>query len=143
VRAIGFLAAVAVAAVAGCDGDDGSRARRSPVPPTAAEHAPRERPPPALRRAACRPEVPNCRAAAGRIAYLERVDPDGDGDAHFVLVSSDGVTAPGITVVDVRPDLRPRPLPRPGDRLSAAGPVFTGSYGQRQIEATEVFVQRR
>ena len=54
-----------------------------------------------------------------------------------------GVTAPGITVVDVRRDLRPRPLPGPGDRLSAAGPVYTGSYGQRQIEAVEVFVQRR
>ena len=75
--------------------------------------------------------------------FVERVDPDGDGDAHFVLASRDGVTAPGITVVDVRRGLRPKPLPAPGDRLSAAGPVFTGSYGQRQIEATEVFVQRR
>ena len=53
------------------------------------------------------------------------------------------MTAPGITVVDVRRGLRPKPLPAHGDRLSAAGPVFTGSYGQRQIEATEVFVQRR
>jgi len=75
--------------------------------------------------------------------FVERVDPDGDGDAHFVLASRDGVTAPGITVVDVRRGLRPKPLPAHGDRLSAAGPVFTGSYGQRQIEATEVFVQRR
>ena len=75
--------------------------------------------------------------------FVERVDPDGDGDAHFVLANRRGVTAPGITVVDVRRDLRPRPLPGPGDRLSAAGPVYTGSYGQRQIEAVEVFVQRR
>lgn len=75
--------------------------------------------------------------------FVERVDPDGDGDAHFVLASREGVTAPGITVVDVRRNLRPEPLPGPGARLSAAGPVFTGSYGQRQIEATEVFVQRR
>ena len=74
--------------------------------------------------------------------FVERVDPDGDGDAHFVLASEDSTTAPGITVVDVRPGLRPRPLPGPGDRLSAAGPVFEGSYGQRQIEAVEVFVQR-
>lgn len=75
--------------------------------------------------------------------FVERVDPDGDGDAHFVLASKDGVTAPGITVVDVRRELRPRPLPGPGDRLSAAGPVFTGSYGQRQIEAVKLFVARR
>jgi len=75
--------------------------------------------------------------------FVERVDPDGDGDAHFVLAGADSVTTPGVTVVDVRRDLRPRPLPGPGDRLSAAGPVFTGSYGQRQIEAVEVFVRRR
>ncbi len=80
--------------------------------------------------------------AGGRIVFVERADPDGDGDAHFVLASRSGVTAPGITVVDVRRDLRPQPLPGPGDRLSAAGPVFTGSYGQSQIEATEVLVQR-
>ncbi len=60
-----------------------------------------------------------------------------------MLASREGLTAPGITVVDVRRDLRPRPLPGPGDRLSAAGPVYTGSYGQRQIEATEVFVRER
>jgi hypothetical protein len=27
--------------------------------------------------------------------------------------------------------------------VSAAGPVFTGSYGQRQIEATELHHERR
>ncbi|HEX2129686.1 MAG TPA: hypothetical protein VHF58_10770 [Solirubrobacterales bacterium] len=73
---------------------------------------------------------------------MERVDPDGDGDAHFVLASDDGVTGPGISVIDVRSDLRPRPLPGPGDRLSAAGPVFTGSYGQRQIQSDVVCVAR-
>ena len=76
------------------------------------------------------------------MAYVERVDPDGDGDAHFVLLDSEGVTAPGITVVDVAAELRPRPLPDPGDTLSAAGPVFPGSYGQRQIEADVIRVTR-
>ena len=36
---------------------------------------------------------------------------------------------------------RPAPAarcPGPGDLLAAAGPVYTGSYGQRQIQATEV-----
>ena len=68
------------------------------------------------------------------------MDPDGDGDAHFVLLDRGGITAPGITVVDVAAGLRPRPLPGPGDELSAAGPVQTGSYGQRQIEADVVLV---
>ena len=73
---------------------------------------------------------------------MERVDPDGDGDAHFVLASRESITGPGISVVDVRRDLRPSPLPGPGDRLSAAGRVQTGSYGQRQIEAVAVRVTR-
>jgi hypothetical protein len=70
------------------------------------------------------------------------VDPDGDGDAHFVLASRQSVTAPGISVIDVRSDLRPHPLPGRGDRLSAAGLVQRGSYGQRQIEAVRVRVAR-
>ena len=82
----------------------------------------------------------NCASASGTILYVERVDPDGDGDAHFVLLSSNGVTAPGITVVDVRRGLRPSRLPGPGDSLSAQGPVFTGSYGQRQIQANAIRV---
>jgi len=116
---------------------------RTPAPPKAAERAPRERPATPLRVPLCPPGLANCQEASGRIVFVERVDPDRDGDAHFVLASKDGVTAPGITVVDVPPDLRPKPLPGPGDRLSAAGPVFTGSYGQRQIEAVELFVARR
>jgi hypothetical protein len=78
--------------------------------------------------------------ASGRIVALERVDPDGDGDAHFVLLSREAITAPGLTVVDVSRHLRPRPLPGPGETLSAAGPVHTGSYGQSQIEAVDIAV---
>ncbi len=77
----------------------------------------------------------------GRVLYVEAVDPDGDGDAHYVLAGG-SVTAPGITVVDVRVGLRPARLPGRGERVSAAGPVYTGSFGQRQIEATEVFHER-
>ncbi|MET0824388.1 MAG: hypothetical protein ABWY79_08530 [Solirubrobacterales bacterium] len=84
------------------------------------------------------PGLENCEAAAGTILYVERVDPDGDGDAHFVLSSPESITAPGLSVLGVRADLRPSPLPGPGDLLAAAGPVYTGSYGQRQIQATEV-----
>jgi hypothetical protein len=78
----------------------------------------------------------------GRVILVEAVDPDGDGDAHYVLAGGD-VTAPGVSVVDVGPHLRPARLPRPGDLVSAAGPVYPGSFGQGQIEAVEVHHQRR
>jgi hypothetical protein len=98
--------------------------------------------PPPLRRATCPADAGNCRSASGRVLYVERVDPDGDGDAHFVLASGQSITAPGISVIDVKRSLRPSPLPGRGDRLSAAGPVYRGSYGQRQIEAVVLHVAR-
>jgi hypothetical protein len=106
----------------------------------AAAPAPADAPAPAP--AQCPAGVPECREATGRIAYVERVDPDGDGDAHFVIVDPQSITLPGLTAIDVRKGLRPRPLPGPGDVISAAGPVQTGSYGQRQIHALELNVAR-
>lgn len=88
--------------------------------------------------ARCPPDLVRCRTAEGVIVFVEKIDSDGDGDAHFVLSSREGITGPGISVIDVRRDLRPDPLPGPGDRISAAGPVYPGSYGQRQIEAVVV-----
>ncbi len=88
----------------------------------------------------CPPGLPSCRGTEGRIAYIERVDPDGDGDAHFVIVDPQGITLPGLTAIDVRKGLRPRPLPGVGALISAAGPVQTGSYGQSQIHALELHV---
>ena len=73
--------------------------------------------------------------------YVERVDPDGDGDAHIVILEWPGVSLPGLTAIDVRKGLRPQPLPGPGDLVSAAGPVQTGSYGQDQIHALELHVE--
>lgn len=90
----------------------------------------------------CPAGVPNCRTTEGRIVYVERVDPDGDGDAHFVVADPQGITLPGLTAIDVRRGLRPEPLPGPGDLISAAGPVQTGSYGQSQIHALELHVGR-
>jgi len=74
------------------------------------------------------------------VLYVERVDPDGGGDAHVVLASRQGITAAGITVVDIESRVRPTRLPRPGDWVGAAGPVYRGSHRQRQIEATELRV---
>ncbi len=88
----------------------------------------------------CPSEMPTCLTTSGRIVYVERVDPDGDGDAHFVVVDRQGITLPGITAIDVRKGLRPHPLPEYGDLISAAGPVQTGSHGQSQIHALELHV---
>ena len=78
----------------------------------------------------------------GTIVYVERVDPDGDGDLHVVVEDRRSITLPGLTAVDVAPELRPPRDPRVGDRASAAGPVQTGSYGQSQIHALEFHVRR-
>ncbi len=106
--------------------------------------APEERPAPeTVAPSHCPPGLPSCRTTAGRIVYVERVDPDGDGDAHFVVTDRQGITLPGLTAIDVRKGLRPHPLPGPGDLISAAGPVQTGSYGQSQIHALELHVAGR
>ena len=129
---------------AGCTGDEDPAA--APEPTVRAQRPPPEHPRaerkrrPKLERATGPAGLPGCRTASGRIIYVERVDPDGDGDAHFVLLSRQGVTSPGISVIDVKQSLRPSPLPGPGDRLSAAGPVETGSYGQSQIAAVVLHV---
>jgi len=142
-----LVAAVAVAAfVLWPRGDDGTerpprgaqRAERTPEPEP--QPSPRERP---LRRPKCRDDVPDCASTSGRIVYVERVDPDGDGDLHVVVTDSRGVTLRGLTSVDVSKDLRPRRDPRVGDRASAMGPVQTGSFGQSQIHALEFHVRRR
>jgi hypothetical protein len=126
----------ALAALAGCASDDGAEpATRTQAARPAVDASPRP-----LR---CPAGSGNCAAAAGRIVYVERVDPDGDGDAHFVIASRESVTGPGISVIDVRRDLRPSPLPEPGDWISATGPVYEGTYGQRQIEAVRIRVRRR
>jgi len=90
---------------------------------------------PAFRDARCPAGAANCESATGRVLFVEARDPDGDGDAHFVIAGEADVTAPGISVLDIRRELRPRPLPGPGDLVSAAGPVYEGSFGQRQIQA--------
>lgn len=96
-----------------------------------------------LPESSCPPDLSNCVVARGRVLYVEKVDPDGDGDAHFVTASSQGVTLPGITIFDVRADLRPDPLPEIGDLVGGAGPVYPGHAGQKQIEVIEFHVAER
>jgi hypothetical protein len=134
-----ILLVAAVFVVAGCDERRGASAEAPRPAPTASAEAPRERA--GVRPARCAGGAANCAAVTGRVIYIEAVDPDGDGDAHYVLAGGN-VTAPGLSVIDVERDLRPRRLPRSGELVSAAGPVFTGSHGQRQIEAVELHQQK-
>jgi hypothetical protein len=132
------LAAAAALALAGCGAGD---PKPAPVakPPAAKKRDGKPRWP---KLPHCPPNAANCAAARGTVIYVEAVDPDGDGDAHFVLTSTQSITAPGVSVIDVAKSLRPHPLPRIGDRVAAAGPVYRGSHGQRQIQATVVRVAR-
>jgi hypothetical protein len=144
-KAVAWVAAIALVTMPGC-GEDGDRVRGSATTRQGADrqmqiskqHRPRT--PETVAPASCPPGLAACRAAKGRIAYVERVDPDGDGDAHFVIADPQGITLPGLTAIDVRKGLRPSPLPEVGDLISAAGPVQTGSYGQSQIHAIELHV---
>ena len=120
--------------VVGCTDEPGGKGAQAPPPePERKASTPRS-----VKPVRCPPSAADCRSATGRVVFLEAVDPDGDGDLHVVLAGEQGITGPGITVVDIAPHLRPRRLPRPGDLVAAAGPVYRGSYGQRQIQAVQV-----
>ena len=127
---------------AGCGGsDDGNRSgATSEAPARSAGQAGEAAGAETVTPSRCPPGLPGCRSAEGRIVYVERVDPDGDGDAHFVIADPQGITLRGLTAIDVRRGLRPDPLPGLGELISAAGPVQTGSYGQSQIHAIELHV---
>jgi hypothetical protein len=112
---------------ASAPGERGAAAAPAPEPTA----RPRQRP---LRVPRCRDGVPHCAAVRGTVVYVERVDPDGDGDLHVVVLGG-SVTAPGTTAIDVAKELRPRRDPRVGDVAAAAGPVQTGHLGQSQIHA--------
>lgn len=137
-----LIAVAAVASVlAGCGSGEEATTPSETTAATTTTVAPMPKPAPGLRPPPCPAAAANCDRASGQVTYVERVDSDGDGDAHFVLISDESITAPGISVIDVRADLRPDPLPRPGDFVAASGPVYRGSYGQRQIQADAVRVR--
>lgn len=142
-----FLALGGLAAV-GCGGggDDttASPATRSTVakPPTRPEETTPATPSGTsdFAPATCPAGASNCAVATGRIVFIQSYDPDGDGDAHFVLASSDSITGPGISVLDIRKSLRPHPLPPLGTLVSGSGPVYRGSVNQRQVQVDELKV---
>lgn len=142
---IALAVAVGLFAWGALSTDDEPADRRAGPRPGGADRdagEPAEAAEPKLERSSCPADLTNCVVASGRVIYVEAVDPDGDGDAHFVTTSRQGVTLPGITIFDVRSDLRPDPLPGVGDLVGGAGPVFPGSRGQKQIEVVEFHVAR-
>ncbi|MEA2404266.1 MAG: hypothetical protein QOE08_913 [Thermoleophilaceae bacterium] len=139
-RSLALLAGWCAVAMSGCGDDAAPPPGRAMTAETASVKPPAKR---NLRRAHCPRALVNCRTATGSVIYVEAVDPDGDGDAHFVLASGDGITSAGISVIDVERALRPKRLPSLGDEVAAAGPVYRGSYGQRQIQAIELHLARR
>lgn len=137
-RRLACLAVAALLALAsGCGGDDGTTETGGSAAPERGPTADTVEP------SRCPPDLAGCRTTEGRITYVEAVDPDGDGDAHFVIADPQGISLPGLTAIDVRKGLRPRPLPGRGELISAAGQVQTGSYGQSQIHAVELHVAGR
>jgi hypothetical protein len=117
--------------------DSAPRARTAPAPTA----SPAAKPPRPLRIPRCPADVAGCAAVRGTVVYVERVDPDGDGDLHVVVLGG-RVTAPGTTAIDVAKELRPRRDPRVGDVVAAAGPVQTGHLGQSQIHALKFRMRR-
>src|SRR3954454_17588601 len=136
-----LLALLVPLAIAGCGGDHNAPTPTSDNQPRAHKQA-KARKVRHPRRIHCPADSSNCRSAVGRVLYVEAKDPDGDGDAHFVLASDDEITGPGLAVIDVEKELRPRRLPQIGDWVTAAGPVYLGSHGQRQIQAVQLRTKR-
>lgn len=139
-RAFATSCAALVLVLAGCGGDSPPTASTRERPRQPAATSPDSASLETVVRARCPADYPGCRSARGRILYVERHDPDGDGDAHFVILDPQGITFRGLTSIDVEAGLRPHPLPGPGELISAAGPVQTGSFGQDQIHALVLHV---
>lgn len=140
-RTTPVVAVLAAVALAGCGGTGSSTGAGSPAATTGAtppaDPAAATTPaPPASWTATCPTETKSpmgCRGVRGRVLAIQSYDPDGDGDLHVVAVGGD-VTAPGITIFDVRASLRPKKDPVKGEFVTGAGPVFRGSLRQRQIQ---------
>jgi hypothetical protein len=136
------LVALLGAALAACGSTGEPRPRTAAATPSPSPSpSPAPRPARDVPRSHCPADVAGCRRVRGTVVYVEHVDPDGDGDLH-VVVAAGSITLPGMTSIDVAVDLRPKRDPGVGDRVSAAGPIETGSYGQSQIHALELHVRR-
>jgi hypothetical protein len=85
---------------------------------------------------ACRPDdrPRPCRPVDGRIVYIQRVDSDGDGDLHLLLISRQSVSAPGFTMLKINARLREGMDPGIGRWVSAVGMEFDAEHGERSVD---------
>lgn len=72
--------------------------------------------------------VARCGWISGRVLWVERDDPDGDGDEHAVVVAGSR-----LVIVKRRRGASADRLPGPGRRLVAVGKVSSGRYGWPEI----------
>ena len=76
-----------------------------------------------------------CARVRGRVVYVQRSDPDGDGDAHAVVVAGARPVVVKFRAPAGRPETPQRALPRLGQRIEVDGTVSGGRYGVRVVEA--------
>lgn len=70
-----------------------------------------------------------CARVAGRVVWIQKHDPDGDGDRHMILVAR---LHPRIVKVPLGFPLGH--LPRLGSRVAATGWIVVGASGHDEIE---------
>lgn len=76
---------------------------------------------------------PTCAHVAGRVVWIQRHDPDGDGDRHLIVV---GRLHPRI--IKVPATLPVSHLPGIGTRIDAVGYLYRGSSGKLEVIATRL-----
>lgn len=70
-----------------------------------------------------------CARVSGRVIWVQKEDPDGDGDRHVILMAR---LHPRI--VKFTKDFPLRRLPGIGDRVTSTGWVQTGGSGHQEID---------
>ena len=84
----------------------------------------------------CRPTAPyveryvHCARVRGRVVWIQRQDPDGDGDRHLIVVSR---LHPRIVKLDRA--LGVAHLPRVGAQVEAVGWLSVGGSGRPEVDS--------
>lgn len=79
------------------------------------------------------PAMIDCARVVGRIVYRERRDPDGDGDAHLVVIA-------GRHVLNLKLPMAAGTIQLPGlgRRIAAVGQVTDGPYGLPELRVLQL-----
>ena len=74
-----------------------------------------------------------CHDVSGRVLRVDRSDSDGDGDLHLILSSRESVTWPGVSIVKIPANRRPRSIPGFGDWVEVLGYTYRGDHGEQLL----------